>query len=399
MGFPFPGYLYTITAQYILFIQTMNDQYDIGIIGGGLGGLALSIQLARMGHAVVLFEKEEYPFHRVCGEYISNESRNFLMGLGLDPAGLGISLISTLQLSDKNGKLLQQELPLGGFGISRYKLDAELAKLAKEAGVSLFENSKVNDVVFTGKEFVIDAGKERCTVRVAAGSFGKRSNLDIKWKRPFASAKRNKLNNYIGIKYHIQGDFLEKIISLHLFNNGYCGLAKVEGDRYNLCYLTTADNLQQCGGDIEKMESTILSSNPHLKQIFERGRKCDETPVTISQISFDKKQQVENHILMVGDAAGMITPLCGNGMSMALHASKLAATEVNKFLSGSISREGMEKNYRLLWEKEFAARLRMGRRIQSLFGNQRLLSALMNIGRRFPFIISYLVKKTHGKPF
>jgi len=377
----------------------MNYQYDIGIIGGGLAGLALSIQLARAGHAVVLFEKEEYPFHRVCGEYISNESKDFLTGLGLDLPGLGVSDISTLHLSDKNGKLLQQELPLGGFGISRYILDAQLAKLAKEAGVNLFENSKVNDVVFTGKDFDIDTGKEHYSVKVAVSSFGKRSNLDIKWKRSFSSASKNKLNNFIGVKYHIQGYFHEHIISLHLFNNGYCGLVKVEGDKYNLCYLTTADNLQQCGNDIEKMETTILSRNPHLREIFQHGRKCNESPVTISQISFDKKEQVENHILMVGDAAGMITPLCGNGMSMALHGSKLAATEIRQFLSGAISREVMERNYRHAWDEQFAARLRMGRRIQSLFGNQRLLSALMNIGRRLPFIISYLVKKTHGKPF
>lgn len=377
----------------------MNDQYDIGIIGGGLAGLALSIQLARLGHTVVLFEKEEYPFHRVCGEYISNESRDFLAGLGLDLNGLGVTSISTLQLSDKNGKVLQQELPLGGFGISRYLLDAQLAGLAKNAGVSLHENSKVNDVVFTGKDFLVDTGKKQYSVRVAISSYGKRSNLDIKWKRPFATAKKNKLNNYIGVKYHIQGNFPENIISLHLFNNGYCGLAKVEGDKYNLCYLTTADNLQQCGGDIGKMESSILSSNPHLKQILTQSSKCDETPVTISQISFDQKNQVDDHVLMVGDAAGMITPLCGNGMSMALHASKLAATEIHQFISGIITRENMERNYRIGWEKQFAARLRMGRRIQSLFGNQRLLSVLMNIGRRFPFIIRYLVKKTHGQPF
>lgn len=377
----------------------MNDQYDIGIIGGGLAGLALSIQLARKGHAVVLFEKEEYPFHRVCGEYISNESKDFLTGLGLDLGDLGVSNITTLHLSDKKGKLLQQELPLGGFGISRYLLDAQLAKLAKEEGVILFENSKVNDVVFGGKDFVIDAGKEHYTVKVAVSSFGKRSNLDIKWKRPFASANRNRLNNYIGVKYHIQGYFPEHIISLHLFRNGYCGLAKVEDDKFNLCYLTTADNLQQCGGEIARMESDILSLNPHLKVILDHGKKCNETPVTISQISFDRKQQVENHILMVGDAAGMITPLCGNGMSMALHASKLAAAGIHQFLSGAITRDVMERNYGLAWNKHFGARLRMGRRMQSIFGNQRLLSVLMNIGRQFPFIIRYLVAKTHGQPF
>ena len=63
----------------------MNEQFEIGIVGGGLAGLALSIQLASDGHAVILFEKEAYPFHRVCGEYISRESWEFLLGLGVDP--------------------------------------------------------------------------------------------------------------------------------------------------------------------------------------------------------------------------------------------------------------------------------------------------------------------------
>ena len=60
--------------------------YDVAIAGGGLAGLALSIQLAKQGYRVILFEKESYPFHRVCGEYISNESWPFLESLGLDKA-------------------------------------------------------------------------------------------------------------------------------------------------------------------------------------------------------------------------------------------------------------------------------------------------------------------------
>ena len=68
-----------------------------------------------------------------------------------------------------------------------------------------------------------------------------------------------------------------------------------------------------------------------------------QEPVTISQISFDKKNLVEDHVLMIGDAAGMITPLCGNGMSMALHASKIAAEQINNFLENKISRERIGK--------------------------------------------------------
>ncbi len=52
---------------------------------------------------------------------------------------------------------------------------------------------------------------------------------------------------------------------------------------------------------------------------------------------------------MIGDAAGMITPLCGNGMSMALHASKIAAGEINRFLQDEITRDELEQNYARQW--------------------------------------------------
>ncbi|TAE50818.1 MAG: FAD-dependent oxidoreductase, partial [Cytophagales bacterium] len=46
-------------------------QYEVAIIGGGLAGLTNAILLANAGKKVILFEKNQYPFHRVCGEYIS----------------------------------------------------------------------------------------------------------------------------------------------------------------------------------------------------------------------------------------------------------------------------------------------------------------------------------------
>ena len=61
-----------------------------------------------------------------------------------------------------------------------------------------------------------------------------------------------------------------------------------------------------------------------LKKHLMKSEFIFHEPVTISQISFDKKYPVENHVLMLGDAAGMITPLCGNGMSIAFHSSKFA---------------------------------------------------------------------------
>ena len=76
--------------------------------------------------------------------------------------------------------------------------------------------------------------------------------------------------------------------------------------------------------------------NPFLEKIFTESNFLFSEPATISQISFDKKSQVEHHILMIGDAAGMITPLCGNGMSMAFHSAKIAFENINLYFSNGL---------------------------------------------------------------
>jgi flavin-dependent dehydrogenase len=373
--------------------------YDVAIVGGGLAGLALAIQLGKQGHAVILLEKESYPFHKVCGEYISLESWDFLKSLGVDPQQIGVAMISQLQVSTIAGTVLNHPLPLGGFGISRHKLDHILSQLASAAGVLLIQSAKVQEITFNRDEFLIDTDGQRYRSTLACACYGKRSNIDIKWKRPFSIASKNKLNNFIGVKYHIRTDLPVDTISLHNFNNGYCGIVKIEDDLYNLCYLSTAENLKQSGGNIREMERTILSENPHLKKIFHDNRIVFDAPLTISQISFDKKAQVENHVLMIGDASGMITPLCGNGMSMALHGSKMAFLLINSFLRGAISRADLEKKYSQQWKKTFAARLLMGRRIQHLLSNRWISNAFIQLIKPFPTIIDLLVKRTHGKPF
>src|SRR5882724_4923865 len=124
----------TLQLQY-------DDQYDVAIIGGGLAGLSLSIQLAQKGHRVIVLEKEYYPFHRVCGEYISLESWDFLESLGYPLSEMDLPVIKRLVVSAPNGNTIEHPLGLGGFGISRYKIDAELAALARSNGVEVMEGT------------------------------------------------------------------------------------------------------------------------------------------------------------------------------------------------------------------------------------------------------------------
>jgi flavin-dependent dehydrogenase len=147
------------------------------------------------------------------------------------------------------------------------------------------------------------------------------------------------------------------------------------------------------------MEKNVLFKNPHLAKIFSTASFERVEPVTISQISFEKKGLLEDHVLMIGDAAGMITPLCGNGMSMALHGSKIAASVIIPFIKGKMSRDEMEQKYSSSWNATFAARLQTGRMIQSLFGKPAVTNMFLSAMKPFPSLISKLIRETHGEPF
>src|SRR5215208_4213473 len=205
----------------------LNQEYDVSIVGGGLAGLAASIQLGKAGYSVLLIEKEKYPFHKVCGEYISLESWNYLHHLGLPLQQMQLPVIDTLFLTAPNGKSLTTRLPLGGFGISRYQLDHSLAKIAKQNGVHLLEETRVDEIIFDEQFQIHFSSKlpqlKTVSSKICCGAFGKRSNLDVKWNRSFLKERDKRLDNYVGIKYHIKSLWKNNVIGLHNFENGYCG--------------------------------------------------------------------------------------------------------------------------------------------------------------------------------
>lgn len=377
----------------------MKQAFDIAIVGGGLAGLSLSIQCADAGYKTILFEKETYPFHKVCGEYISNESFPFLEKLGVPLSDWRLPKINELKISAPNGRSYQFTLPLGGFGVSRYKLDACLYQIALSKGVTVLTNTKVQQVTFKSNEFEIHTDKEIYYSIIAAGSFGKRSNLDIQLNRPFVKSKPNAINNFIAVKYHIKYPHPSNQITLHNFDNGYCGISEIENGECCLCYLTTARNLKKAGNSITELEEKILWKNPQLKEIFSNAEYIFQKPLTISQINFQQKSTIENHLLCVGDAAGMITPLCGNGMSMALHGSKIAFQNIDTYFKKGQDRSLLEYNYTQQWKKQFAYRVFVGRIIQRLFGNEHLTNYFLKAMHQFPALSKKLINATHGNLF
>lgn len=375
----------------------MKQKLSICIIGGGLAGLTNAILLSRSGFPVTLIERKTYPFHKVCGEYVSNEVLPFLKGLGIVPEQLGASRISKLALSSPGGRTLSAALDLGGFGLSRFKLDHTLYKMALIEGVQFFEGEKVNDVLYSGGKFKITIAAGQLEADLVIGSFGKRSNLDQKLMRPFFY----KRSPYMAVKYFVRGDFSHDTIHLDNFDGGYCGFNKVEEDLFCLCYLTENKHLRTYGS-IPAMEQEVLMKNPVLKKIFDRAEFVWDRPESINEIAFERKSLVDMHILMCGDTAGMIAPLCGNGMAIAFHSAKILSDHIIRLCKDGINekiRVQLEHEYMHSWHREFAFRLKVGRGIQRLFGRPLLSELMLGTIARVPSALPALMSKTHGWPF
>lgn len=371
----------------------VNLSDKVVIVGGGLAGLTYALHLLKEGHHVTLIEKNEYPHHKVCGEYISNEVLPYLQWLDADPNELQPALINQLSISSLSGQIVGCSLPLGGFGLSRYALDNFLYQKALQRGCKIIKN-RVTDIVFKDNEFELTTSSGTLKAKLVIGAFGKRSALDQKLNRSFIQHK----SPWLAVKAHYSGIIQSDLVQLHNFSGGYCGVSAIENKQINICYLADYDSFKACK-NLEDFQKKVLYTNPQLKKIFEESTMLFDQPLTISQVSFAKKELVCNHVLMIGDTAGLIHPLCGNGMAMAIHSAKLCAELSIAYLRGTIiSRELLEKQYTSQWNANFKKRLLLAGLLSKIIRKDKLFKPLQGLLHQFPSALQLIVKMTHGKP-
>ena len=89
----------------------MKNKKEVLILGGGLAGLTSAIHLSKLGLQVTVIEKNGYPKHKVCGEYISNEVLPYFDYLDIQLSDLKPSTITKLQFSTTDGTSINTKLP------------------------------------------------------------------------------------------------------------------------------------------------------------------------------------------------------------------------------------------------------------------------------------------------
>lgn len=366
---------------------------SIIIIGGGLAGLTAAIHLAREGFNIKVFEKDGYPRHKVCGEYVSQEVLPYLRKLGVNLYEMSPPEIERLTFSTKTGERIESKLPLGGLGLSRFALDYFLYENAFSYDNVNVIKDRILNVKYTDGLFTVKTKKDSYKSQVVLGAFGKRSNLDKGLKRNFMTKK----THWMAVKSHYANDgFPEDLVALHNFDGGYCGLSKTESGAVNVCYLTTTKRFKAQKNPVD-FKNKVLCENPNLKSFFDKSKNLFKRDLSIAQISFARKSAVKDHILMLGDAAGLIHPLCGNGMAMAIHSAKLASEAIVRFWGHkSLQRKSMEEMYTQSWNTDFKTRIRTGRFLQYILMKPNLAGVSQKLLRTYPALLPKFIEKTHG---
>lgn len=371
--------------------------FDIAIIGGGLAGCQAAVTLAARHHRVLLLEAGTYPRPKVCGEFLSPECVALFAGSGFLPRlhALNPVPIQTLRITAPNGREWHARFPAQGLGISRFALDQALAQYAADFGVEVHDSTRVTQIEGCLEEgFCLTAqtaqGLRTFQASTLIAAHGRHSNLDRVLKRN--TSKQHAL--YIGLKQHFIGPTFPGHIDLHVFQGGYCGMSQVEDGSTNVCLLVRQDVFQKAGNRIAPFIEWMGCQNRFLGSWLAQATPVYPEWLSIAHVSLATKTPVEHDILMAGDAGGMIAPLAGDGMAMALHGGTLAACALDRYLTQAQDGPTMIRDYTRTWRKTFASRLQLGRALQSVMLRPALLAPSLQMLNSIPSIGNWLIKHT-----
>jgi menaquinone-9 beta-reductase len=370
--------------------------YDAIIIGAGLAGCSTVIQLAQQGHRVLLLEQQHYPTHKLCGEFLSVEVISIFERLGILDAvrSAGAVPIRHASITTCTGQSFHSDLPGTALGLSRYQLDLILMQRAEAVGATCKDGTAVTAIAGDLRQgFTVATRQDTFSARMVIGAYGKRSGLDRSLTRPFVQRP----SPFIASKAHYTGIELPSVVELHAFPGGYCGLSQVEAGRVNVCWIGHDQKMQAAAGTGER--NSVLSQNPVLAERLEAMECVSSASQALSQITLELKGKFDQDVWMIGDTAGMIAPLCGDGMAMALRSAELAVPMASAFLQGTLEIDTLKRQYTSAWNNEFRTRLQLGRLMHYGFIYPVVARVGVQLCHQIPALGSALIRATRGSSY
>jgi len=352
---------------------------DVAIIGAGPAGSTLAALLAGRGTRVALIDRETFPRDKLCGEFLSYDALPILdrLGISVELDARGAPSIDRCVVVGRRRKY-EFAFPQPARGVSRMLLDDLLLRRATAAGARSLSGWTASRV--EGRKLMLDRSGESATVeaKVLVGAWGRWGRFDTQLQRQFV---RDRSHRNFGFKRHYRSALpVLGAIELYSFRRGYLGVSPVESGLTNICGLVHERRLSGLKGRWDAFVDMIRMEEASLEQMYSGQQPAQEGFLTSEPVIFRARSPVEQGIVMVGDASGVIDPLTGNGMAMAIQSAVLAAPFVLTMLTYD-NPKAVENGYKEAHAGFFARRIRWSRRVARLLSRPRLLDAALSAVR------------------
>ncbi|KAH3891537.1 conditioned medium factor receptor 1-like [Dreissena polymorpha] len=337
-----------------------KDLYDVAIVGAGPAGSTTAFFLAKFGWKVLLLEKKTFPRDKYCGDAVCKTAIEILMEMGLyeqlikegkahvsDCGGMvspsGLSYIGR----SKEG---YGEIP-AALACKRIWLDEAIAKAAKRMGADLKEEHPVDSAKFDSQQGLWTVRMEDSTVefksRVLVCADGAPSRLATKLgivvRQPDSTCSR---------AYVEGGTHKFKADGVVFYNRellpGYAALFRHPNDVLNFCCYIIPGNPNCTGDNLAYWHERLMKEDPNISRALGSEFKIERMKAASLRLG-GEKCSYDNHCLVVGDAAGMIDPLTGEGIHHAMEGGKMAA----QFLDEAISHGNYDKEVMAIYHQRW----------------------------------------------
>ena len=311
---------------------------DVTIIGGGPAGSTAAILLARAGWDVTLVEQSRFPRDKVCGECLSALGFEVLTRLGLAAQfrALAPTALRYGEVHAAGGRSMRITLPASMWGLSRAALDGMLLDEARAAGARVLQPARC--------EAIQPSPLIRDLTTNAVRTLKASHVIVADGKASFAADPPRRTRDF-GIKAHfVNVDGPRHTIELFGVRGSYGGLAAIEGGRWNAAFSVPADRLKACRGDVGALFDEIIAENPVLARRLLTAQRVG--PWLASPLPrFSVRRFWPSGVIPVGNAAGAIEPIGGEGMGLAMRSAELAAEN----LLDGYDAPKLRRAYRQLW--------------------------------------------------
>ncbi|HYS53166.1 MAG TPA: NAD(P)/FAD-dependent oxidoreductase [Thermoanaerobaculia bacterium] len=351
-------------------------EVDVAIVGAGPAGSTLAALLARRGASVALIDRDLFPRDKLCGEFLSYDALPILEKFAIDLADA--PRIHRCRVVGRH-RTYEFEFPHAARGVSRRLLDDVLLRNARAAGAQTLEGCTAVSVSPNG----VQTDADEIRARAVVGAWGRWGRFDQQLRRSFV---RDHAHRNFGFKRHYRGvppRGIDDAIELYSFDRGYLGVARIENGITNICGIVHETRLAGHKGRWDSFVDEIRRNEPRLEQMYSRYQPAQDTFLSSEPVIFRGRSAVEQGIFLIGDASGVIDPLTGNGMAMAIQSALLAAPHVL---------DGQTEKYRQRHHEFFASRIRWSRRVAFVLSRPALIDTALGAHR----LGRYLLRRTRA---